>query len=144
MKFVIFFFISITIVASTPLSRDPTKPLDENEIFNDFTSRHKINFKSKSDLQARKKIFSEKLKKIEEQNKKFDKGEETFREDLNEFSIFTLDEMKAMTLGDIGEPREVGKIAEDHKRSKRDANEPPASWSWYQKGVLRPVRHQGR
>lgn len=112
-----------------------------------MVSQKKYNIRlsrSASELEEKKKNFFQKFDDIESHNERFKKGLEKYDLEINEFSVYNLDEflnLKTGLLPPIDNQTFGGEPAPEPGRRGRIT--PPASWDWRNTaGVVRAVQNQ--
>jgi C1A family cysteine protease len=89
----------------------------------------------------------ERYQKIEEHNKRFRSGKETFEQELNEFSHLTIDQLATTRTGfkpSNGRRSPLETIIADIPSVRSGKNrDPPEFWDWSKKNIVRTVQNQG-
>ena len=94
-------------------------------------------YSSEEELATRRAIFEANVKKINEHNAKFAKGEETYEMGINQFTDMTYEEFSNTVLM---EPRDSEHV--EVMQSKKVESSAPDAWDWRDEGILNPVKDQ--
>jgi len=128
--FVLFAVLAIGLAQAAPTA----------DVWELFKTVHQKTYETETEELLRKEIFQNNIKIIEEHNKKFEAGEVSFEQGVNQFSDLTKSEYKALVLG--------------FKKSERkqsgasgifvaDAGvELPSEFDWRKKGAVTPIKNQ--
>ncbi|XP_066258784.1 cathepsin L-like [Euwallacea similis] len=94
----------LVIVMSAPTSKLLLEPVDVQLEWTNWKTQHKKNYENADEESNRFKIFQENVKKIVEHNKKFQAGEETWSQGLNQFADLTHEEFSKSYLRGVRLP----------------------------------------
>jgi len=104
-----------------------------------YKAVHKKVYSSGSEESLRKEIFNKNVAMIEEHNKKYEAGEETFKMGINRFTDMLQSEVDAMMKGYRPSKKTGHKVAA--KKSKVGLL--PRTVDWRDEGIVTPVKDQG-
>merc|ERR1711872_806117 len=104
-----------------------------------YKAVHKKVYSSGSEESLRKEIFNRNVAMIEEHNKKYEAGEETFKMGINKFTDMLQSEVDAFMKG----YRPSKKIGQKVAAKKNKVARVPNSVDWRDEGIVTPVKDQG-
>lgn len=102
MKLLVFFILEISLVAlvtSQNNLNDNDANLTDDEIFDGFNKKFKVPFRKKADLKKVKESLGKKYREIQQHNRRFKQGLETYNRTLYPFSYLDIDEIKQNYFG---------------------------------------------
>jgi len=105
-----------------------------------YKAVHKKVYSSGSEESLRQEIFNKNVAMIEEHNKKFEAGEETFKMGINRFTDMLQSEVDAMMKG----YRPSKKIGQKFVAKKTKVADVPDTVDWRDEGIVTPVKDQGQ
>lgn len=122
-----------------------TSVLAQSREFQEFQLTHNKIYKDENELQTRQRIFEVNKKIIDEHNKRFAKGLETYEMGVNKFTDLSPSEFQ-------------NRMLKNHRKNKTDRNnnykgrfssysptnhDIPESIDWVEKGAVTPAKDQG-
>ncbi|XP_066951498.1 digestive cysteine proteinase 1-like [Macrobrachium rosenbergii] len=108
-----------------------------NDQWEEFKKTYGKSYASQEEELYRKSVYEEKLKFIEEHNKRYEQGLETYTVAVNKFADMTQEEVVSKMTGLKG-PRP----AKGNNLHKTSATPVAASWDWRDHGAVTPVKDQ--
>ncbi|KAJ8980018.1 hypothetical protein NQ317_019704 [Molorchus minor] len=81
-------------------------PISIEDQWKEFKTKHGKNYDSKAEEDKRFDIFKKNVDKVEEHNKKYDAGEVSYTQGINQFSDLTTEEFRSKYLGGIRIPKQ--------------------------------------
>merc|ERR1719204_806120 len=105
-----------------------------------YKAVHKKVYSSGSEESLRQEIFNKNVAMIEEHNKKYEAGEETFKMGINRFTDMLQSEVDAMMKG----YRPSKKIGQKFAAKKTKVARVPNTVDWRDEGIVTPVKDQGQ
>ncbi|ALC42733.1 maker144 [Drosophila busckii] len=105
-----------------------------------YKTRFGKSYRSLNEEQLRLRMFEKNKRIIEQHNKRFEAGEESYDMGLNEFSDLSFEEFQALYLSSFDAAAAASVEQQIDEVSSRAA---PSSLDWRSKGAVTAVKHQG-
>ncbi|KAK9887931.1 hypothetical protein WA026_000231 [Henosepilachna vigintioctopunctata] len=137
MKVSIFFFVTLVVY---------TYGLKDDEIaqkWRQFQVDYGKTYRSPIEAKKRFNIFKQNVREIDEHNLIYDVGVYTYKKGINQFADWSKQEFQQyVNKGFIGRPSRLRQFVQHVGSSK--SSDLPESVDWRQKGIVSPVKDQGR
>ncbi|KAG5678086.1 hypothetical protein PVAND_007788 [Polypedilum vanderplanki] len=133
--------IAICLILGVALAAQLT-PEEEDRIFEQWLREHNIKVPHDEAYKQWKANVIQRLNEIEAHNEDFRNGKVKFKQVLNHFAHLSSEEISKTKHGHKNIAPDPSKVIPVVTRPKRAADDIPAYWNWYEKGIVSPPLDQ--